>query len=215
MKMNLSHLFWVSALLLSAAAPVAAQIPRAAAPSPAVNPASAASVEMGVFRDPWPAARPRWWDISNAPARSFEGFLNGTQEFSYENSYSNPAQATRVVLSYDTAPNVPYFVGHIRAEGLKPNFAYQIKIAGKPIYGARGHGPHTTRNAAGQITVLPDGGGEDWANEQLGRVGRWWCDTQHASQTNFDDSHYQDAYKGRRAGRGALAVRLHLRRASS
>jgi hypothetical protein len=37
--------------------------------------------------------------------------------------------------------------------------------------------------------------GDDIGNERLGYVGRWWCDSYHATQTNFDDSHYLNFYK--------------------
>ena len=47
------------------------------------------------------------------------------------------------------------FAGTLVATGMKPSFAYQMKLNGKPSYwwGADG---------------------DDWANEQLGYAGRWW-----------------------------------------
>jgi hypothetical protein len=133
-----------------------------------------ASVTMIPFRDPWPSAKERWWDISNDTEQQFDAFLglDGSQPWSYAN---NP----RVILTYDTTPGVPYFVGRIDATGLKPNFCYQLKLLGKPVKGSRGWGAE----------------GDDVANERLGYAGRWWCDSSHASQTNFDDSHYLNYYK--------------------
>lgn len=170
-------------------------VPKAAAPSLRVKAATGVSVVMRPFRDPWPAGRQRFWDISDHAEQRFDAFLNGSQKFNYQSSYPNSTQRTQVTLTYDKAPGVPYFVAHIEAVGLKPNFAYQIKLAGKPTYGRRGHGPSVVKDASGHITTVADGGGEDWANEQLGKAGRWWCDTSHATQTNFDDSHYFSAYK--------------------
>jgi hypothetical protein len=49
------------------------------------------------------------------------------------------------------------FKGSITATNLKPNFAYQVKLNGKP-------------------TRFWGADGDDWANEQLGYNGRWWVD---------------------------------------
>lgn len=146
----------------------ATTIPRAPAPTAFVNESNAASVALVPFADPWPSARDRWWDISNA---QFNGFLNTSQTFNYNGG--------QVTLTYDTKPTTPYFVGYIVASGLKPNFAYQIKLVGKPVKGGRGWGA----------------AGDDKANERLGYAGRWWCDSSHALQTNFDDAHYKTYYQ--------------------
>jgi hypothetical protein len=140
-----------------------------------------ASLPLIAIADPWEAAQPRWRDIGNTP---FHAFLGGQQRFSYENSYpyrpgGTPIWNTQATLIYDRAPGVPYFVGRIQARGLKPNFAYQLKLMGKPQRGARGWGER----------------GDDVANERLGYAGRWWCDSYHYSQTNFDDWHYLYFYK--------------------
>jgi hypothetical protein len=170
----------VAALLAGAAG--AAAVPGAQAPAQAQMQAPSAPIELVANRDPWAPARPRWWDISNSP---FNGFLSEGQEFRYDNAYSLspttglPVWDTRVTLTYDTAPNVAYFVGRIEARGLKPNFAYQVKLLGKPQKGARGWGAL----------------GDDVGNERIGYAGRWWCDSSHATQTNFDDSHYVNYYK--------------------
>ena len=156
--------------LLASVGSVDAQ-PKAAAPTVVYNPATAKSVGLVPFLDPWASARDRWWDVSNDRKRQLNAFLDGSQTFTYRHG--------QVTLSYEPNPNVPYFVGHIKARGLKPNFAYQIKLVGKPQRGSRGFG-----------TL-----GDDVGNERLGYAGRWWCDSYHSTQTNFDDSHYENFYK--------------------
>lgn len=108
------------------------------------------------FRDPNPAARQRWLDIDDRPfSAAFE------RDFRYSRS--------RVALFYDPAPSTPYFVGRIQARGLKPNFAYQLKLAGKPAHGSRGWGER----------------GDDRANEALGRAARWWNDSTQSNTSDF------------------------------
>ncbi len=167
---------WV---LVGSQAAIGQTIPRAAAPSPTVNSATAKSVTFIPFQDPWAPAKERWYDISNDAEKRFDAFLDGRQEFNYNSAYTNPEQVSQVTLTFDTAPSVAYFVGHIEARGLKPNFAYQIKLVGKPVKGTRGWGAY----------------GDDLANEHLGYAGRWWCDSYHSTTTNFDDQHYLDYYK--------------------
>ncbi|HEX8833035.1 MAG TPA: hypothetical protein VF719_02480 [Abditibacteriaceae bacterium] len=121
------------------------------------------SLTMIPFRDPWTAARQRMWDIDDRPLETF--IRNG---FSYN--------VASVSLTYDAAPSVPYFVGKIRARGLKPNFCYQLKLAGKPRDGIRGWKSF----------------GDDAANERIGRAARWWCDTQQRNET---DEHFDELYK--------------------
>lgn len=123
------------------------------------------------MQDPWPLARERWLDINNNPYNAW--LTNGQPNGGY--SYAG----AQVQLTFDRAPGVPYFVGHIRASGLKPNFSYQLKLVGKPQRGTRGWG-----------TL-----GDDLSNERIGKAGRWWCDSSHAAQTNFDDAHYYRYYK--------------------
>lgn len=119
------------------------------------------------YRDPWQAARPRWWDIEDQPLTDF--LQHG--QFVYH--------AQQVTLSYETVLPVPYFVGHITAQGLKPNFAYQMKLAGKPTGGIRGWGAY----------------GDDVANERLGLAGRWWDDSLLPPGPNIDDAYYLANYK--------------------
>src|SRR5689334_5296313 len=75
--------------------------PKAAAPFPLVKTTSRASVVLQPFRDPWPAGRERFRDISDHAQNEFDAFLNGSQEFNYENDYTNSAQKTQVTLTYD------------------------------------------------------------------------------------------------------------------
>jgi len=79
-----------------------------------------------------------------------------------------------VTLEYEEG--APTFTGILVASGLKPNFAYQIKLNGKPEY-------------------FGDDG-DDWANEQFGRLGRWWArqirksDGAIVKQWRSDDEEY-------------------------
>lgn len=138
-------------------------------------------VDLIPVRDPWPSARERWMDISSDANHQFNAFLG--LDANSSQSYDYPSHA-QVRLTFDAAPSVPYFVGRIDATGLKPNFAYQLKLAGKPVRGTRGWGAY----------------GDDVANERIGYAGRWWCDSYHATQTNFDDTHYVDYYKNAAPG---------------
>ncbi len=70
--------------------------------------------------------------------------------------------------------------GSLSAAGLKPNFAYQVKLLGKPT------------RAWGTA-------GDDWSNERIGRLGRWWAE----SVGNVDDAYY-DANKDRETISGYL-----------
>jgi hypothetical protein len=119
------------------------------------------------YQDPWTKALPRWLDIDD---RRFHDFINkmGTpQEFSY--------QSAQVVLSYDDEQSGGVFRGHIEARGLKPNFAYQIKLCGKPKWGRRGWNEWS----------------DDVANANLGFQGRWWDDS---VQQNGWDRYYWSLY---------------------
>ncbi len=123
----------------------------------------ARSVTLIPYREPWTLARPRFMDIDDRPFSD-----------SYATSFSyNSAQVT---LFYDPTPKTPYFVGKIQASGLKPNFAYQLKLVGKPKFGSRGWGS----------------AGDDVSNEAIGKVARWWNDSQ---QINTTDSGFNNSYK--------------------
>lgn len=149
------------------------------------------TITLQTVADPWVRATPRWRDIENVPYSS--AFRAA---FSYSNAF--------VRLSYARQPSNRTFQGHISARGLKPNFAYQLKLTGKPISGARGFGVQTSRVEAS--SRLPGStpversvtgtqiNGDDWANQQLGYAGRWWEDTANPATTNVNDDYFQGNY---------------------
>jgi len=164
-------------------------------PTPVIDPtpspsATSASIALQSVADSWNKAAPRWRDIGNNLFS--DAFRAG---FSY--------QRGSVVLTYPRSPNTKTFSAHISARGLKPNFAYQLKLAGKPISGPQGWGTSrssisASTNGAGATPVLHDVagtpvGGDDWTNQQLGYAGRWWDDTD-APSTNLDDAYFRANY---------------------
>jgi len=162
----------------------------------------ATPIGMVAYRDLWPDARERWWDIGSYQVRGrndFNQFNSWLNQGVPNGQFSYARRAGEVKLTYDRAPRAPYFVGHISARNLKPNFAYQLKLAGKPVSGSRGMGSSGSfvavssrrrRGVAVQHAVLDSVGkllpinGDDWANQQLGYVGRWWNDSRPSSNTN-------------------------------
>lgn len=76
------------------------------------------------------------------------------------------------LVTYDLTPGAT-LAGTITANGLQPNFAYQIKLQGQPT------GPR--RNSAGQPYSLTSKA--NWSNEEIGKVGRWWC-VEHGNLTD-------------------------------
>jgi len=158
-------------------------------PTPPVNPTSA-SLALRSVADSWNKAAPRWRDIGNNLFS--DAFRAG---FSY--------QSGSVVLTYPRSPITKTFSAHISARGLKPNFAYQLKLAGKPISGPQGWGTSrssvsASTNDVGAAPVLHNVagtpvGGDDWTNQQLGYAGRWWDDTS-APSTNLDDAYFRANY---------------------
>jgi hypothetical protein len=120
----------------------------------------AATVQLQPIGDvtTWPDTPFRWMDIAD--------FLYSS-DYQVNFTYDQPS----VTLTFcDTAHN---FTGTLTAMGLKPNFAYQIKIVGKPqkVWGVDGN---------------------DWTNEQIGYAGRWW--RKQPNPGNSDDDDY-DAHK--------------------
>ena len=87
----------------------------------------------------WDDANQRWRDIAAQP---YDEAIR--QNYTY-------AQAT---VELEAGPSG--ILRALTATGLKPNFAYQIKLNGKP-------------------SALRGDKGDDGANEQLGRAGRWWA----------------------------------------
>ncbi|NQT87493.1 hypothetical protein HQ560_12060 [bacterium] len=82
----------------------------------------------------------RWLDAVDQPySAAFR------ETFSYAKS--------DVVVSHQTT--APVFTGAIEARGLKPNFAYQLKLVGMPAF------------------LWPEKG-DDASNRRIGELGRWW-----------------------------------------
>lgn len=154
---------WLFSLVLCAAAAVAPVSGDSGAGTGSNVMRAPASVRLVPFRDPWKNARPRRHDIDDVPLGDLL-----PADFSYA--------ASQVTLTYDCAPRRDCFVGHISARGLKPYFAYQLKLVGKPADGVRGWGK----------------AGDDWSNERLGYAGRWWND---ADQYSSDDEIYDRYYR--------------------
>jgi len=96
----------------------------------------------------WDLADQRWRDMAAQPYAA-------ARKASY-----GYAQAD---VALDRAPSGATLRGTLTASGLKPNFAYQLKLNGKPsrLFGDEG---------------------DDQANERLGLLGRWW-----ARQIRLDD----------------------------
>ena len=84
----------------------------------------------------------RWWDVAS-----------NVYDTAYSSTYTYD-DAT-VTLTYGTGGDPTTLSGHLSAVNLKPNFAYQVKLEGKPS-GTWGDD------------------GDDAANENIGFLGRWW-----------------------------------------
>ena len=150
--MSLPLLIGIAVLLLAIVAYLIGCGGGGAASSASVSLNSARSVQLakapGVDPDDY-----RWKDIANnLYAAAFVGSFD----------YSTPT----VTVNFDDSSDT--LQGTIDATGLKPNFAYQIKLIGKPTgdWGAAG---------------------DDAANERIGYAGRWWSDV----SGNQDDAYYQ------------------------
>lgn len=114
------------------------------------------TVDLGAIGDitTWPDTDYRWMDIADNVYRISYRDPESTTYF----TYNQP----NVTLTYNDTSNT--FSGILTATGLKPNFAYQMKLVGLP-------------------------GTYDWANEQIGYAGRWW--RQEPNPNNTDDSDYK------------------------
>lgn len=178
----------------------------ASTPSPTVlptpTPAPSASIRMVAYQDTWAEARERWWDMGAVRTNGndkFNQFNDWLTQGNPNGQFDYSQRATNVVLTYQRNPSTPYFVGHISAKGLKPNFVYQLKLTGKPVSGPRGTGTSqsyvavSTKSSEGQPqarTVRDSKGqpipinGDDWTNQQLGYAGRWWNDSNASGNTN-------------------------------
>jgi hypothetical protein len=88
----------------------------------------------------WDAGNQRWRD---APTTAYD--VQKIASYDY-------ASATVVFAYQDHAPTMG---GRLTGSNLKPNFAYQVKLNGKPTY-------------------FWGSEGDDLANERIGFAGRWW-----------------------------------------
>jgi hypothetical protein len=91
-------------------------------------------------------------------------------DFLYSDGYRDNFTYDQPTVTLTSCDISNTFTGTITAFGLKPNFAYQIKLVGKP------------QKAWGED-------GDDWANEQIGYAGRWW--RKQPDPGNSDDADYE------------------------
>jgi len=112
----------------------------------------------------WPPAPYRWRDIgTNLYAQTYQ------DEYFYDDAI--------VTVTY-TPCECLNFAGHLSAANLKPNFAYQIKLVGKP-------------------TGLWGEDGDDAVNELIGFTGRWWRtqpSTGNSSDADYNANHENPDY---------------------
>ncbi|MFC1712374.1 hypothetical protein ACFL6S_01830 [Candidatus Poribacteria bacterium] len=88
----------------------------------------------------WPGTPYRWMDIADNL---------------YSDNYQSSFQYDQPVVTLTYYNRNDTFRGTLVAKGLKPNFAYQMKLTGKP-------------------TAEWGANGDDWSNEQMGYKGRRW-----------------------------------------
>lgn len=114
------------------------------------TPCDSATIELS----PSAAYNYRWRDIAT-----------NLYSASYQASYLYDSAA--VTVEFDSCLD-SVFAGHLAAAGLKPNFAYQIKLVGKPegVWGAAG---------------------DDVTNENIGYAGRWWRVAPDPGNSNDED----------------------------
>lgn len=172
------------------------------------------SVTLVPFRDNWASAKERWWDIGSYRSSASDRYnqFNDWVSGSSANGAFQYGTSGKLTITYDATPSSPNFTARINATGLKPNFAYQIKLTGKPVSGLRGSGTgssyitSTNKLASGTPVLhkvydnngnLTPVNGDDWTNQQLGYLGRWWDDEPTPPSTNINDSYFQTYYPGR------------------
>jgi hypothetical protein len=92
---------------------------------------------------------------------------------SYRDTYLY--EQASVTVTFNTCGDST-FSGHLSAYNLKPNFAYQVKIVGKP------------ENVWGDE-------GDDITNENIGYTGRWWRAAPNPGNSNDADyeAHHDDS----------------------
>ncbi len=132
-------------------------------PGPAAEVRSPASIELVPAIDvtTWPDAPFRWRDIAT----------NGYAP-SYQDAYTYGDAS--ITVTFDSEADSS-FAGHLSATNLKPNFAYQMKLAGKP-------------------SGLWGPAGDDSTNERIGYAGRWWRVQPNPGNSNDADyeAHHDD-----------------------
>ena len=166
---GLSAQFAMTVLMTSVATFLETAVSLATPNRPALPTSTAKSVRLIPFRDPYPMAQPRFWDIADRPySAAFR------RSFSYARA--------NVVLRYEPMMTTKYFRGYLSARGLKPNFAYQMKLCGKPRDGVRGWKKWS----------------DDISNERIGRAARWWDDTAGRNATDWDFDDNQNTSAGAR-----------------
>jgi len=99
-------------------------------------------------------------------------FRWGTDEYSadgtYDNWYETPEDPLFPLVKQSLAGGAT-LAGTITADGLKPYFAYQVKLEGQSTE------PRLSARGKPRLYDLNDP--INWANEQIGSLGRWWCNT--------------------------------------
>lgn len=94
---------------------------------------------------------------TEAPLKAYQAFYwfdAAGNPYSSEYQRGFTYASAKVSLTYETPTRNP-LRGRIVGSGLKPNFAYQLKMEGKP-------------------TALYGQAGDDAGNEKIGFAGRWW-----------------------------------------
>jgi len=97
----------------------------------------------------------------------------------YAQSYKDAYVYSDAIVAISFDPIMETFLqGHLSATNLKPNFAYQMKLAGKP-------------------TALSGAAGDDTTNERLGYLGRWWRHQPNPGNSNdadYEANHDEPGY---------------------
>ena len=100
----------------------------------------------------------RWMDIA-------DNLYSSAYQSSF--TYAQPL----VIISYNNTSGT--FSGTLTATGLKPSFAYQMKLVGNSDL-------------------------DDWSNEQLGYAGRWWRvqpNPGNSNDTDYDNNKDDPSYE--------------------
>jgi hypothetical protein len=80
----------------------------------------------------------------------------------YSSTYQSSFTYTQPLVTISFSNTSSTFSGTLTATGLKPNFAYQMKLVGNADM-------------------------DDWSNEQLGYAGRWWRVQPNPGNSNDTD----------------------------